>query len=104
MGSYRSGASAARANERDQPHIVEMVIPAEGFAHDMRIAMDGFHRMHNIRARFGRHFRRGGKEYCRWCFADAFVADLFRIRFGGERLANGAGEAGAADESRDPDV
>lgn len=99
MGFYRLGASAARANERDNPQIVEMVVPAAGFAHHMRTAMDEFHRTHNIRPRFGRRFRRDGKEYCRWCFADALIAERFHSRFGGEGLVNGAGHDGV-DNSR----
>ncbi len=93
MGFFRSGSWAARANERERPHIVQMVIPEEGFAHQVRVAMDGFHRSRNLLARFGRHFRRDGRDYCRWCFADAAVADLFQNQFGGERLVDDGGLA-----------
>ncbi len=103
MGFHRSGSWAARANERDQPYIVEMVIPEEGFGHRLRLAMDGFHRSRNIRARFGRHFRRDGKDYCRWCFADPSVAELFHNKFGGERLVDNAGLTAAESLTVEPE-
>jgi hypothetical protein len=100
MSNSKIGSSGALANERDLPHIVEMEVPPEGFAHPARAAMEEFHRSHRIRARFGRRMRRDGKEYCRWCFADEAVADLFHSSFGGARITAGPNAADQY-ESRD---
>jgi hypothetical protein len=98
MRGSKTGPSGALANERDLPHMVEMEVPAEGFAHSMRAAMEEFHRANKIRARFGRRLRRDGKEYCRWCFAGESLADLFHSRFGGARLTAGPNVADADEE------
>lgn len=92
MRAFKTTSATARANEREMPHIVEMEVPQRGFAHDERKAIEEFHRSRKIRARFGRHSRRDGKEYCRWCFAEADQADLFHGTFGGTRLPLSAGE------------
>jgi hypothetical protein len=86
MKAFRTTSASARANERESPHIVEMEVPEQGFAHSERKAMEEFHSSRKIRARFGRRLRRDGKEYCHWCFAEAGQADLFQARFGGIRL------------------
>jgi hypothetical protein len=78
--------STSHADERSLPHIVEMRLPSTGFEHRLRLDMEEFHRSHNIQIRFGQQYRRGGTEYCRWCFDDATIASLFHARFGGERL------------------
>lgn len=80
------GSSSSRKNESEFPHIVEMVLPRNGFDHRLRRQMEDFHALHKIKARFGRRSRQGNQEFCRWCFADAKWADDFREQFGGERL------------------
>jgi len=103
MRVSKTGSSGALANERDLPHMVEMEVPVEGFAHSLRAAMEEFHHANKIRARFGRRLRRDGKEYCRWCFADESLADLFHSRFGGARLTVDSNVA-VTEEKRDTQI
>lgn len=77
---------AARRNENEFPHIVEMPLPSEGFDYRLRRQMEEFHSSRKIKARFGVRSRHRGQEYCRWCFADQKYADEFQERFGGKRL------------------
>jgi hypothetical protein len=81
-------AQRAVKTERDLPHVVEIELPSSGLDTQMNREMVTFHRMHNIQPRFGRRRTLAGKHYCRWCFPDSKIADLFRERFGGERLRN----------------
>ena len=78
----------AAAIEREFPHVVKIALPVGGL--DLRqnreIAM--FHRLHNIRPRFGKRRTVGIRDYSRWCFSDSDVADDFRVRFGGEPITN----------------
>jgi hypothetical protein len=78
----------ALTTERDLPHIVEIELPSTGLNTQMNREMATFHRSHDIQPRFGRRRTQAGKHYCRWCFLDPAVADLFRERFGGERVRN----------------
>jgi hypothetical protein len=79
---YRKSETTARMNERDYPHIVVLVIPANGFGRTLD-AMMAFHRERGIEYRRGRSEYRAGRDYCRWCFADAETAEAFRVKFGG---------------------
>jgi hypothetical protein len=75
----------ARMNERDCPHLVEIVLPPGGFrarSDDML----AFHRERGIQIRRGQGRNDGSQFYVRYCFADPAHADAFRDRFGGERL------------------
>jgi hypothetical protein len=76
----------ALKTERDLPHIVEIELPSTGLNTQMNREMATFHRSHDIQPRFGRRRTQARKLYCRWCFLDSGVADLFRERFGGERV------------------
>jgi hypothetical protein len=76
----------ALTTERDLPHIVEIELPSSGLNTQMNREMVTFHCLHNIRPRFGRRRTQFGKKYCRWCFFNPEIADLFQERFGGERL------------------
>jgi hypothetical protein len=78
----------ALTTERELQHIVEIVLPSSGLNTQVNREMVTFHRLHNIQPRFGRRRAHAGKLYCRWCFADPEIADLFRERFGGERVTN----------------
>ena len=78
----------ALKTERDLPHIVEIELPSTGLNTQMNREMVTFHRLHNIRPRFGRRRARAGKHYCRWCFSNPGIADLFREQFGGARVRN----------------
>jgi hypothetical protein len=76
----------ALTTERDLPHLVEIELPLSGLNTQMNREMVTFHRLHNIRPRFGRRRTQAGKKYCRGCFSNPEIADLFRERFGGERV------------------
>src|SRR6476619_6623055 len=83
----RKGEDTTRgANERNFPHIVEIAVSPNGFDVALRRAMEFFHQSHNIRPQFGRSVKRNARQYCRWCFADAKVADAFCEQFGGVTL------------------
>jgi hypothetical protein len=71
------------ATERKFPHFVEITLPPSGLDVRVNREMVTFHRLHNIRPRFGRRRTRTGQDYCRWCFSDLAIADAFRERFGG---------------------
>jgi hypothetical protein len=72
-----------RKNERDYPHIVELLLPSGGFRSNDMLA---FHRGRGIEHRRGRGRYGIGQYYVRFCFADPAHADAFREEFGGERL------------------
>jgi hypothetical protein len=74
----------ALTTERDLPHIVEIGLPSSGLSAQMNREIVTFHRFHNIQPRYGRRRTQAGKHYCRWCFFNPGIADLFRERFGGE--------------------
>jgi hypothetical protein len=68
--------------EREFPHVVEMLVPEEGFASKL-IAIRQFHTLRGIEARPGRSRCESGRDYIRWCFADPGVAAEFADEFGG---------------------
>ena len=72
-------------NEREFPHLVELVLPLEGFR-DVLLQIDAFHRERRIPVRRGRSRYEVKPFYIRFCFPDAVTADAFRNRFGGEYL------------------
>lgn len=94
------GQRTTRMNERDYPHIVEIVAEPRRTQEDYRVwgvrldAMLGWHHERGvpiIRGR-SRHVEQSNYEYVdyfRWCFADAMTAEAFRSKFGGDlvRLA-----------------
>jgi hypothetical protein len=81
-------AQRALRTERDLPHIVEIELSSSGLNAQMNREMVAFHRFHDIQPRYGRRRTQAGKHYCRWCFLNPGIADLFRERFGGERVRN----------------
>ena len=70
------------ANEQDFPHLVELVLPLEGFR-DVLLQIDAFHRDRRIPVRRGRSRHEAEQLYIRFCFPDPATADAFRNRFGG---------------------
>jgi hypothetical protein len=72
-------------NERDFPHVVELVLPPEGFR-SVLLEIDAFHRERRIPVRRGRSRHEAEQFYIRFCFPDTATADAFRNRFGGECL------------------
>ena len=75
--------SKALATERDFPYIVEGKLPVSGLDARVSREMATFHRLRDIRPRFGRTRIQDDQHYCRWCFSDPAIADAFRERFGG---------------------
>jgi hypothetical protein len=74
------------SNERDFPHVVEILLPLDGL--DVRMSRDiaTFHSSRDIRPRFGRVRKQNDQQYCRYCFSDLETADAFREQFGGNSL------------------
>jgi hypothetical protein len=81
----RKGEIAARMNEQDYPHIVEMAVPSGGFR-SKSDEMVAFHRELGIEARRGRGRNDDGQIYVRFCFTNPAHVDAFRHRFDGARL------------------
>ena len=75
--------SAARRNERDYPHIVEIPVP-EGGLGDRFDSIIAWHRSHDITTRRGTVRRDNDAYFVRWCFADADDATAFALAFVGE--------------------
>jgi hypothetical protein len=81
-------------NERDYPHLVELVLPLEGFR-SVLLEIDAFHRERHISVRRGRSRYEVKPFHIRLCFPDAATADAFRNRFGGECLTNASSDSPA---------
>jgi hypothetical protein len=67
-------------NERDFPHLVELVLPVGPFR-SVFLEIDAFHRERRIPVRRGRSRHEVKQVYIRFCFPDAATADAFRNRF-----------------------
>ena len=78
-------------NERDFPHLVELVLPPEGFR-SVFLEIDAFHRDRRLPVRRGRTRHEAEKLHIRFCFPDTATADAFRNRFGGECLTYALGK------------
>lgn len=86
--SRRKGEITPRMNERDFPHLVELLLPPGGLG-EGDLAIAAFHNERRIAPRFG-NARRDDGEFCvTMCFADAADADAFQHRFGGTRIVRG---------------
>jgi hypothetical protein len=83
----RKSEFVRRANERDFPHLVKLVVPLEGF-HNVLLDIEAFHRERHIPVRRGRSRYEVNPFHIRFCFPDAATADAFRNRFGGECLTH----------------
>ena len=83
----RRSERTGRINERDFPHLVELLLPSGGFA-GRSAEMRAFHRQRGIKLRYGQGRIQGRERrwHVRFCFADPSEAEAFRHRFGGERL------------------
>jgi len=77
----------AVTNERNFPQIIEIALPANGLDVRVNRAMATFHRLHNVRTRFGRRRTERGQHHGRWCFSDPEIAEAFREQFGGEHIS-----------------
>jgi hypothetical protein len=84
--SRRKGEITGHMNERDFPHLVELVLPPGGLR-DQSLEFNAFHRERRMPIRRGRGRHEGEQFRVRFCFPDVATADAFRDRFGGERLS-----------------
>jgi len=82
-------------NERDFPHLVELAFAAGGFR-SVFLEIDAFHRERRIPVRRGRSRHELEQLYIRFCFLDAFTADAFSNRFGGQCLTYAPGKPNLA--------
>jgi hypothetical protein len=88
-------------NERNFPHLVELVLPLEGFR-SVLLEIDEFHRKRQIPVLRGRNRYEVKSFHIRFCFPDAATADAFRNRFGGESLTAPEKSARVIKERRRP--
>jgi hypothetical protein len=80
-----TGEVTALRNERDFPYFVQIAVPESGFGRTLDLMVE-WHRAYGFKLRYGRRQRIADCEYARWCFTDAWTAEEFRARFGGEVL------------------
>ena len=80
------GRINTKAIERHYPHIVELMVPLEGFGpklHDMH----KWHSTRGIQSQRGSSRFHEGRHYVRWCFADPIDAKAFHAAFGGQLIS-----------------
>ncbi|MGB8561188.1 MAG: hypothetical protein WCD62_22505 [Pseudolabrys sp.] len=70
---FPNDRATPEATERAYPHVVEMHVPEGRFSPEID-AMLLFHARHGIQIQHGRSRHENGRDYIRWCFADAGVA------------------------------
>jgi hypothetical protein len=80
--SHRKSEAVRLRNEHDFPHLVELVLPPEGFRSVLLEIDASFHRERRIPVRRGRSRYKVKQVYIRFCFPDTATADAFRNRFG----------------------
>jgi hypothetical protein len=75
MARYK-GQYGALINERNFPHIVEVVVPPGGLGKTL-----DFHCRHGVQAKRGQGRNTNGRNFIRWCFADSAIAESFATAF-----------------------
>ena len=75
----------ARVNERKFPFVVQIAVPDGGFGCTLD-AINAWHFYSKNGQRFGQRQDVGEQQFWRWCFATREVAELFKLRFGGEMV------------------
>jgi len=71
--------------ERRYPHIVELMVPLNGFGTTLNLMHD-WHTFPGIQTQRGSGRYHDGRHYVRWCFADPEAAKAFQEEFGGELI------------------
>jgi hypothetical protein len=79
MARYKGQYGALR-NERNFPHIVQIIVPPGGLGKRLD-AMYDFHSRHGIQAKRGQGQYTKGRNFIRWCFADLETAAAFAAEF-----------------------
>jgi hypothetical protein len=72
--------------ERRYPHIVELMVPLNGFGTKLNLMHD-WHSFRGILSQRGSGRYHDGRHYVRWCFADPEDANAFQKQFGGELIS-----------------
>ena len=84
MAGYK-GRISTKEIERQYPHIVELMVPLEGFGPTLNIMHD-WHTARGIKSRRGSGHYHKGRHYVRWCFANPEDAKAFQAEFGGKLI------------------
>jgi len=71
--------------ERRYPHIVELIVPLNGFGTKLDL-MHEWHSFRGLETQRGSGRYHDGRHYVRWCFADPEDAKAFQKEFGGELI------------------
>ena len=82
--AYKARAST-KAIERYYPHIVELIVPLNGFGTTLNV-MHNWHFNRGIQAQRGSGRYHQRRHYVRWCFADPEDAKAFQEEFGGKLI------------------
>ena len=79
------GRIGTKEIERHYPHIVELMVPLNGFGTRLN-DMHEWHSIRGIQTHPGSGRYHDGRHYVRWCFADPEDAKAFQKEFGGELI------------------
>ena len=85
MAAYK-GQIKSTEIERRYPHIVELMVPSNGFGTRLN-EMHRWHTTRGIQTQRGSGRYHKGRHYVRWCFADPEDAKAFQKEFGGELIS-----------------
>ena len=84
MARYK-GRANTEENERHYPHIVELMVPLQGFGTTLN-DMHEWHTTRGIQSQRGSGSYHKGRHYVRWCFAGPEDAKAFQAEFGGKLI------------------
>jgi hypothetical protein len=84
MTRYKSRMSP-KAIERNFPYVVEIAVPPGGLGARLD-AMHYFHTSRRIAPCLGRGRREDSRDYLRWYFTRAMIAEAFAAEFGGSLI------------------
>lgn len=71
----------ALRTEQEFPYIVELAMPRGGLDVSLSREVTRFHSTRDIPLRFGRSKLQNGQLFCRYCFSDPRLAEMFRAQF-----------------------
>ena len=84
MARYK-GRTNTKEIERRYPHIVELMVPLNGFGKTLK-DMHAWHATRGIQTQRGRGRYHEGRHYVRWCFGSSEDAKAFQEEFGGKLI------------------
>jgi len=82
---WYKGQIKTTETERRYPHIVELMVPLNGFGTRLNLMHD-WHSFRGLESQRGSGRYHDGRHYVRWCFADQEDAKAFQAEFGGELI------------------